>query len=668
MPGGFIGVDIFFVISGFLISSHLLKTTLSGEHLSLVGFYAKRIRRLLPAAFLVLFVSILGMLAFLPIGQWGRNLTEIFWAAAYGENLYLTVQAVNYHALGQDATVAQHYWSLSVEEQFYFLWPLLLVGLAHLGHRLGYSRRAFTGIGIGLFSLIFLAFSVWFTHASPAQAYFFTPVRFWEFGIGALVALGVPLWSRHADNARVLAARLTAAVLGWGTLIASTFLFSPSIPFPSATALIPVAATALVIAAGTGVKLPVIDKVAGLRPIRWIGDVSYSIYLWHWPLIVLAPAALREDLNWKHKIVIALVTFVLAGVTKPQVEDRGIHSAWLGASNLRSFASMLTAVACFALLWVGLTQWQHQLVRQHEAQMQEFLASPCVGPKALDPANGCTNLLDAPVTTVLGEESNYYAMPPECTQEKTGHETEKFGGITVCDFRKDTSVPATPEETIMLVGDSHADQWKWPLKEIAQATDKRLEVLIVGGCVVRSLDTEEDFTLHTYLSGGDCAHTAAFISDYVKEKTPRTVVYSTYAKDEPLADHNHNRDDQQGLYNEALGQTWKSWRQSGVQNIRVIADTPYNDRVRDINCFTRSENPALECRTPRAEALGADPLPGAVDAVNDPQVQLVDFTDAFCDAEYCYAVAGQLPVYFDPTHVNRQYSLLLVPRLAEVIP
>lgn len=668
MPGGFIGVDIFFVISGFLISSHLLKTTLSGERLSLVSFYAKRIRRLLPAAFLVLFVSIIGVLTLLPVDQWRRHLTEIFAAAAYSENLYLTAQAVDYHALGQSATVAQHYWSLSVEEQFYFLWPLLLMGLAAFATRRGINRRVFTGIAITIFTAIFLAFSVWFTHISPSQAYFFTPVRFWEFGIGALVALGAPLWSLTCERPLVIRLRVLASLLGWITLIASAFLFSPEIPFPSATALIPVAGTALVIAAGTGVKLPVIDEVAALRPIRWMGDVSYSIYLWHWPLIVLAPALLRAPLSWKHKIVIAALTLILAGLTKPHVEDRGINSAWLAANNRRSFASMLTAVACFALLWGGLGQLQNYLVKLHEERVQAFLSSPCAGPLAFDPANGCTNLLDEPLSVVLGADADYHATPAECVLTETNQANDKFPGVTVCDYREDTDVPASSDDTIMLVGDSHAEQWQWPLKQIAQERKKRLEIVVAWGCPIHVLETEEEKSRQGDLFSEHCAKATDFIVDYVAHKAPQTIVYSLYAKKEPLPVPQGQSYEPQPRYNQALADLWAHWKNAGVENFRVIADTPYNDEVRDVQCFSQSSSPAQECRVPREKALGEDPLPGAAIALEDPNAQLIDFTNSFCDAQYCYAVAGQMPVFFDTTHLSRQYALKLVPRLAEQIP
>ena len=193
LPGGYVGVDVFFVISGFLITSHLLKELLSTGRVRLATFYARRVRRLLPAALLVLAVSAVAVWAFLPYTAWSRSAQEIAASAFYVENWALAARSVNYSALNDDATVAQHYWSLSVEEQFYLFWPLLLLGLylvAVRGGRAAARPRRAVAAGVLAVGALSLVLSVVMTVRSPSEAYFVTPVRFWEFALGGLLALG----------------------------------------------------------------------------------------------------------------------------------------------------------------------------------------------------------------------------------------------------------------------------------------------------------------------------------------------------------------------------------------------------------------------------------------------------------------------------------------------
>lgn len=690
VPGGFIGVDIFFVISGFLISSHLFKDTLAGRKVNLLAFYSRRVRRLLPAAFLVLALSMAGVFFFIPFDRWKPHLYEILASAAYSENIFLAVQAVDYHAIGQKASVAQHYWSLSVEEQFYFIWPLLLMGCMTLAGRLRASVLRVSVIFVSLFTVVFLTFSIWFTWYSPAQAYFVTPVRFWEFGIGALTALAVialkrenmpaPAFSSRVERRNFLRLqrkhelnRSRVAVVAWLILGVSLWLYSPQIPFPSATALLPAFAVAVLIVVGTATPLLYVDRVTSLPFIRWVGDVSYSLYLWHWPLIVIAPFALRSELLWWHKLAILVLTFILAGLSKPFVEDRGLSWAWLAANYRRTFVIMAVIIGLFAgATGVGSVR-ANVLIEEETARVaaeQKRIADEveaerkaridCFGPGALQNPADCPNVFDKPLSTTIGDAENYYALPPECHLDDSVA-GGKFAGVTICDFRKNTSAQSR-ENTIMLVGDSHADQWKWPLYEIAKKHQLRLESLTLGGCPVRLLPTKESVEGQSFQFGSDCSEGVKAINAYIDAHPPKRIVQSQYAKTEPLPAE-QGITDQKELYRRSFTALWKHWRSLGVSDIHVIADSPYNDAVRDVSCPALKDNPSIDCRVNRVQALGEDYLFNVVKEGTHDGVKPIDFTDAFCDDSFCYAVAGQMLVYFDPTHLNRQYSLKLVPQL-----
>lgn len=298
LTGGYVGVDVFFVISGYLITAHLLGELARTGSIRLGRFYARRIRRLLPAALFVLAVSAVLVAIFLPYPRWLRNAAEIAASAAYVENWALAALSVDYSAANAAASVAQHYWSLSVEEQFYILWPLLILAAA-LGAR-AFLRSVNAGrtlvIFVSLVAGASLAASVLFTAAAPSAAYFATFTRAWEFGVGALIALAPATWRLRRRIANVL------AIAGFIAILWSAFVYDDSTAFPGSAALIPVLGTAAIIAAGTRNDDLWHSAITARRPIQWLGNVSYSLYLWHWPLIVLAPFALRTESSFGMRV------------------------------------------------------------------------------------------------------------------------------------------------------------------------------------------------------------------------------------------------------------------------------------------------------------------------------------------------------------------------------
>lgn len=659
--GGFIGVDVFFVISGFLISSHLLNHTLERGTVDLWQFYSRRIRRLLPAAFTVILVSFIAVWWLFPSHLQLRNYAELLASAAYGENIFLFAGAVDYHAANQATTVAQHYWSLSVEEQFYFIWPLLLLTVAST---FKLRRRFATTIFISLFTLGFFAFSLWYSHYSAAQAYFFTPVRFWEFGLGALVAIVVP-HLKSLDTRGFISLRFFTAALSWLTLFASAILITPQMVFPGWVALAPTVATALIIAAGSASPVPILRWFTDFKPVQLVGDASYSIYLWHWPLILITPYLIQDILHWQEKLVLIPLTLVLGYLSKRFIEDKGLELEWFAISFKRTFGTMMAAICGFAVLCAGLYSAAHHQLGVAEEKFQQVLSSGCVGPNALDPSRGCDNKLDLPITTSLPADADYTTLPTGCVQETRQINAEQSYTVAICDYRREPT--AEPKNQLFLVGDSHAEQWNAALAEIAAKRNLRLEVHTIPGCPVhewRPFMREADAVQSL---GHQCALGSSLIMDTIVKSKPAVVVYSAYAKTEYLGNVPGEDLPVQARFNRAYATTWDYFHTAGVGKAVVIADTPYNDAVRNVNCWNFAQNPALTCRVPRAEALGHDPLLESAKQPTELPVKLADFTNAFCDAEFCYAVAGQLPVYYDTTHVSTQYSKLLVPQLEQAL-
>jgi peptidoglycan/LPS O-acetylase OafA/YrhL len=309
LTGGYVGVDVFFVISGFLISAQLIRELEGTGRLGLAQFYARRVRRLLPAAFLVLVFVAAAAYLFVPRTQWPAYGREITASALYWQNWLVAAKPPD----PTQFTALQHYWSLSVEEQFYLCWPLLLLVLFMIP-----AKARFAGIAVvGLASL---AFSVYLTGANQYMAYLITPVRVWELALGAVVAMA----GTKVELPRI-AANLVSLV-GMAGIVYAVLVFNDHSAFPGALALVPAVGAALVIVGGTSPHRQWHAPVTSSAPVQLVGNLSYSLYLWHWPLIVLVPyafpgAVAGGRLSTPVSLAIVAVSLALAYLSKRLIED-----------------------------------------------------------------------------------------------------------------------------------------------------------------------------------------------------------------------------------------------------------------------------------------------------------------------------------------------------------
>ena len=471
--GGYIGVDVFFVISGFLITGHLFAEVVRTGGVRLGAFYARRIRRLLPAALLVLLVSAILVAAFLPYPRWLRNAAEIAASASYVENWLLSSLAVNYSAASESASVAQHYWSLSVEEQFYLIWPLIMLAAVWAGGRwaMGRANRRWVFVSVVVVAVTSLVASIVFTAASPNQAYFVTFTRAWEFAAGGLIALA---------GARLRIPRPVAdvvAVAGLAAVIWSVFAFDSTTPFPGSAALVPVLGTAAIIAAGTGNARLWHTAVSGSRPVQWLGGVSYSLYLWHWPLIVIVPFALGVEMSDPMRIAILVAALLLAWGTKRFVEDTGQRALWWARSTRRSMAGMVAGVLVIVLaagaLFVGF-----QIRSAADSPTAALAVGSCVGPRAMDGPAACPAPFGPASSTVMTAKNEYFYTPPECGPLLKDLSYGDKRTTRRCDFSGDDESP----DEAWLVGDSHAQQWQGAVYDLARERHWVLTTSYYGGC------------------------------------------------------------------------------------------------------------------------------------------------------------------------------------------
>lgn len=345
LPGGYVGVDVFFVISGFLITGNLMRTLERTGRLQLVDFYGRRARRLIPASALVLAVTWLLAREVLPSTQRLAAAEQIRASALYVQNWLLAHDSVDYLNADSAASPVQHFWSLSVEEQFYLVWPLLFVlaGIvtARSTYRVGRFVLVSTACALVVGSLIYSAYE---TNANQAAAFFVTTTRMWEFGIGGLAVL---LDRRIANRLGRM------GILGWLGLVLllyAAFKCNGTSAFPGTIALVPVAGATLLLLSGSHRARLGPARLTSLRPCVFVGDVSYSLYLWHWPLIVLWLAYSGGRIEWLDGPAIGAASLALAWVTKVCVEDKVRLAPVFVRSPLRSLATATAAVVPVVLV------------------------------------------------------------------------------------------------------------------------------------------------------------------------------------------------------------------------------------------------------------------------------------------------------------------------------
>ncbi|MBV9352198.1 MAG: acyltransferase, partial [Mycobacterium sp.] len=344
--GGYIGVNVFFVISGFLITGLLWREVTTAGTVRLGRFYGARARRLLPASALVGVVTAIGAAVLLPPLQAGSVLGDGIASALYVGNYRFAIHGTDYLAGDTAPSPFQHYWSLGVEEQFYLLWPALIIGTAWLVRRNSVKARMNPYLVVlAAVAMVSFALSVASTHASPPWAFFSLSTRAWELAAGGLVALSAGQWRRLSG--------LPAAVAGWGGLaliLLSCNQLGEKTPYPGTAALLPVLGAALVIGAGCATSGTGPGLLLSLPGMRAIGRVSYSWYLWHWPVLLLMPRLLGHSTGLSGRLAAVIVSAGLAVITLHLVENPARFATPLRQSAGRSLAlgGAATAVAVCA--------------------------------------------------------------------------------------------------------------------------------------------------------------------------------------------------------------------------------------------------------------------------------------------------------------------------------
>ncbi|WP_103663252.1 acyltransferase family protein [Microbacterium sp. CJ77] len=639
LTGGYIGVDVFFVISGYLITAHLVRDANTSGRINLAKFWARRAKRLLPAALVVLSVTVVLTAVWLPLTSQRQSFNQIGAAGAYILNWILAATSMDYFAHDVAQSPVTHYWSLSVEEQFYIVWPLLI--LAGIGLTRRRSRAVRTAAIIAALAAVFAASLAWGIYSSASTgnaAYFETTGRAWEFAAGGLLAF-VP-----AASARLQLWLIPVAWAAWGAIAFAAWTFDAQSGFPGVLALVPVAATSTLIWIGDIKHSWSPNGITSLGPVQFLGGISYSVYLWHWPLIVVAPFMLDREITAKDKLMILGVTLLLAYLSKRFIEDPVRLSQQPVLSSPRIVLAL--SAASVLLLLFATIPLANRITSQAMSSAQTMHAraiapDECFGAQAALSGSTCpdSHQIDDPSTVLAtwGVQDDSVANGSVCLQLRGNPD------ILNCSF----GVPEGEQDiNVALVGDSHAGMWSTALDAIAGEYGIRVTTFLNSACPV---------TLDRGIVGAS-DHIPAHQSACLKWREEVVAVVASSPDIDVVIASNRDRSysTAEGVPDGGQGYAaaWQTWLDAGKQVI-VIKDAPtFADSVPQ--CIATSGNSGETCTVPRLPS--PSPMELAVSQIDSSRLALIDYSNVFCDVTTCYAVIGGIPAYLDTEHLTADFA------------
>ncbi|MBG6184499.1 peptidoglycan/LPS O-acetylase OafA/YrhL [Arthrobacter sp. CAN_A214] len=603
-------------------------------------------------------ISLIGACVFLPFSRWPTIASETIAATLYVENWWLASQSVDYSAQNTAASTVQHYWSLSVEEQFYLVWPVFLLVLFLLARRFSLGRRRVLVLGLAAVGAASLAFSTYFTYASRSEAYFVTPARVWEFAAGALVAAAAASLQAKLGRAGILAGLMQWA--GFALIMLGAFSYNEETYFPGYAAVVPVLGTVLVICSGPRFPLWSPNYLLATSPIQFVGNVSYSLYLWHWPLIILLPSVINRNLTDVDKVGVAVVALLLAALSKKYIEDPGRTRLLVGGTPRRvlgwtAIAMATVCVASAAIMAGGAAAQEAEL-----GKLDALSGGDCFGAKSLDPAHDCVDPFGPPDVENVGEDEAPWFASGDCLPHEDPIRVQEQELLSACDFSGGEDV----SETVWLVGDSHAEQWQAGVFELARQHKWQVNASLMGGCPLVNVKRVAFLGVRTTDAAFQkrCLEWSAEVSDRILAERPDTVFLATFAAGETIDDGSGRSQLEQ--YGEAFRGMVGQWTANGTQ-VYVIRDTPLTLNRSTPECLSLNSNNSLACANDKTKALPLDPLAEAVYDMDEPGAKVIDLSDRFCPDDKCYAAIGGLHVFFDTDHVARSYIRSLVPLFSE---
>ncbi|MFJ6681405.1 acyltransferase family protein [Streptomyces werraensis] len=640
LAGGFVGVDVFFVISGFLITSLMLREWKREGRISLGRFYARRAMRLLPASTLVVMATLAGSWLFLGPLRFADYAKDAIASAWYVVNFRLAETGTDYFNTDVPPSPFQHFWSLAVEEQFYLIWPVLLIVALKI-----FRRRALLAIPLLALAAASFAVNLHLTETSPSWAYFGSQGRIWELAVGALLAL---VAHRLNDIPRAV-----AAVLSWAGLAAIAYAavaFDDHTVFPGHNAVVPVLGAAAVLAGGAAGGRYGAGLVLSLRPAVWVGGVSYAWYLWHWPLIVIVPAALGFGENeGPLRLIAALGGLVLAWLTLKLVEDpmrfhrafkahaaRGL-SLGLGLSAVAAVAALVAAQFPPSLSSGGAQQNTKQAIAQ-----------------APDPQAALTRLLQNPADKM---PSNLSPNVHDVAYKRTAVYNDDCA-LTMSEEKQTQPClygDENGDRSVVLFGDSHVAQWFPAFDAIAREHGWKLYSFTKNACKVSQITI-------AYNNGpySSCDDWREVTIDKIRAMEPELVVTSSSNSAKLWGEG-----DTATEWGKGQAETYRILQQ-GRTRVLTLLDNPW-PKNNAVDCAVANPDDLSECANKLSES---DKQPSVTKAIREAaaaeDVAVIDPSPWVCaPSGNCPVVVGNTLVYRDYGHLADAYVEALTPVVEE---
>ena len=626
LSAGFVGVDVFFVLSGYLITGLLVRELETTGTIRLLDFYAKRARRLLPASFTVL-GAVSAVLFIVPrwipdliIPQlYGRSISwDIQRSGLYVVNWLFAERAVDYHSTDVPSPL-QHFWSLSVEEQFYAVWPLLILAVGVAAASLGVRRTRRTLLAVlTIITVLSFAYSYWYSIAEPARAYFVTTTRIWEMSSGAMLAVLLPGVIERLRG-RLAARRIApiATVSGLATILGSSVLIGASTPFPGIAALLPVGGTLALLAGGALGSTPGVTRLLESSPIQWIGERSYSLYLWHWPVLWFA-MALFGTLSVMQSVLAIALSFLPAALSYRWIEQPLRHHRVL-RQPIRGVA--LGGFATVAAYMLG------AMLLQTTTNVEQTVAAAETVPQIVE---------------VLGVQVTAEDITPNFIDAR---EELPAGYASGCfdEFLCPLGNP-NAETHVLILGNSHAAHWVPTLEHLAGERDWRLTVMAASGCRTAIGAPSASQRFERCETWPDAVRTG--LSAIVDDQGVDLVLVS-----ENRILHDPTDVERAHLTNAYIA----SWDYLGQIDVPVAVVRPVpGGNVVGLDCPSLLVGDLVDCALPIEEAInGERPI---IDAAAVHELAVLDLTDYFCVDGMCPAVIDDILVRRDDNHLTVTFA------------
>ena len=638
------GVDVFLFISAFLLSLSFMRKINEGKPLNLFNYWLHVFQRLLPVATVVIAgTTIASFFVFAP-SRWAQTVTDAKSSLFYFQNWNLAFSSVDYYA--QNASVKspfQHFWSLSIQGQIFIIWPLLFAAVAYFVHR--FRGNLFT-TAVFVFNTVFVAsltFSIVETDTNQGFAYFDTRTRLWEFAIGTLLAMLTLKW-KAPEKARV--------VMGWVGIIGLVTcgaILPVERAFPGYLALWPVISGALVIMAGRTNSRWGIDRLLVSAPLQNLGNISYALYLVHWPILILYSSAVGTSrVNVIEGTIIILVSIGLAWllirfVEKPLRYRKDPFVPWLMMKmrfktifSVKTWADQLAFILAIFLVagvplaaaqtWIGYRNVQSE----QNAELQVQTASENYpGARAIGGAQ--QGLIDNPIPSGGDVKAQYEGLSDPCTGVFAPSDPAL---AKYCNVQK-----YGPEDAplTMVIGNSHAEQALSIFKPIAEQTKTNLQTYLLGGC---------QYPVRSVNAGNECSEFNTKMTEEIIKRKPQTVVFiATIAQ----ARSNDERADP------SLDETVRRLTEAGIQVIGLRDNPRFEYNIYE--CAQKAGADKSSCARPASDKYAAEnPAKEIFDKYRNQGAVMVDLKDLYCPDGMCSPVVGNIYVYFDDNHVSKTYG------------